>query len=281
MGQALSPGSRGLIQFITHYQHSSGQMHLHVTTIAWNFAEVNSHSIASKSSFDQEAAAVLMARIAVFKAEIDDSPDKFADYRKEDTVSFRLTNNFSIYPQFMFHLWRSQFLQVFNNSPDKTAFYRHILNKEDINNSLILIQPTLMSYTFQVNVEPQPVLLESVSIKSDATLLLNTFFHILISMAVYQDQDRYENFKDLLENPVTDAQDLLVDHFPILCYIVCDQGGSQAQFLLLKLNLSMTCMSTLMYDTAQATGAGQVIFTDHVSLQTFIDPGCSSPSPFR
>lgn len=79
-----------------------------------------------------------MARIAVFKAEIDDSPDvlrwldrmlirlcqKFADYRKEDPTSFRLTDNFSIYPQFMFHLRRSQFLQVFNNSPDETAFYR-------------------------------------------------------------------------------------------------------------------------------------------------------------
>ena len=92
-------------------------------------------------SFDQEAAAVLMARIAVFKAEIDDSPDvlrwldrmlirlcqKFAAYNKEDPTSFRLTDNFSIYPQFMFHLRRSQFLQVFNNSPDETALYRCVI----------------------------------------------------------------------------------------------------------------------------------------------------------
>ncbi len=138
-GQPLAPGSRGLIQFVTHYQHSSGQQRLRVTTIARNFAEANAPSIAA--SFDQEAAAVLMARIAVFKAEIDDSPDvlrwldrmlirlcqKFADYRKEDPTSFRLTDNFSIYPQFMFHLRRSQFLQVFNNSPDETAFYRYVL----------------------------------------------------------------------------------------------------------------------------------------------------------
>lgn len=138
-GQSLAPGSRGLIQFVTHYQHSSGQQRLRVTTVARNFAEAGSPSIAS--SFDQEAAAVLMARIAVFKAEIDDSPDvlrwldrmlirlcqKFADYRKEDPTSFRLTDNFSIYPQFMFHLRRSQFLQVFNNSPDETAFYRCVL----------------------------------------------------------------------------------------------------------------------------------------------------------
>ena len=37
---------------------------------------------------------------------------KFADYRKDDAASFRLSSSFSIYPQFMFHLRRSQFLQV-------------------------------------------------------------------------------------------------------------------------------------------------------------------------
>ena len=47
-----------------------------------------------------------------------------------------------------------------------------------MNNSLIMIQPTLMSYTFDV--PPQPVLLDSVSIKPDVILLLDTFFHILI-----------------------------------------------------------------------------------------------------
>ena len=30
-GQPLQPGSRGLIQFLTHYQHSSGQFRLRVT----------------------------------------------------------------------------------------------------------------------------------------------------------------------------------------------------------------------------------------------------------
>jgi protein transport protein SEC23 len=134
-GQPLQQGSRGLIQFVTHYQHSSGQMRLRVTTITRNSAKAGSPSIAA--SFDQEAAAVLMARIAVFKAEIDDSPDVlrwldrmlirlcqiFADYRKEDPTSFRLSDNFRLYPQFMFHLRRSQFLRVFNSSPDETAFY--------------------------------------------------------------------------------------------------------------------------------------------------------------
>ncbi|PWN47806.1 protein transport protein SEC23 [Violaceomyces palustris] len=286
-GQPLQPGSRGLIQFVTHYQHASGQYRLRVTTIARNFAEGGSAQIAS--SFDQEAAAVLMARIAVFKAEIDDSPDvlrwldrmlirlcqKFADYRKDDPTSFRLGENFSIYPQFMFHLRRSQFLQVFNNSPDETAFYRHVLNSEDVNNSLIMIQPTLMSYGFDA--PPQPVLLDSVSIRPDVVLLLDTFFHILIfhgetvaqwRKAGYQDQEGYENFKEVLENPKVDAQDLLADRFPIPRYIVCDQNGSQARFLLSKLNPSTTHMSGGMYGTQ---GSGAAIFTDDVSLQVFME----------
>jgi len=289
-GQPLQTGSRGLIQFVTHYQHASGQMRLRVTTIARNFAEAGSISIAQ--SFDQEVAAVLMARIAVFKAEIDDSPDvlrwldrmlirlcqKFADYRKEDPTSFRLTDNFSIYPQFMFHLRRSQFLQVFNNSPDETAFYRHILNEEDVNNSLIMIQPTLMSYTFD-QAAPQPVLLDSVSIKPDVILLLDTFFHILIfhgetiaqwRKAGYHEQEAYENLKELLEKPGEDAQDLFADRFPIPRYVVCDQGGSQARFLLSKLNPSTTHMSTSMYGSGPAD-SGQAIFTDDVSLQVFME----------
>lgn len=230
-----------------------------------------------------------MARIAVFKAEIDDGPDvlrwldrmlirlcqKFADYRKDEPQSFRLTENFSIYPQFMFHLRRSQFLQVFNNSPDETAYYRHVLNREDVNNSLIMIQPTLMSYGFDG--EPQPVLLDSVSVKPDSVLLLDTFFYILIfhgetiaawRKAGYHEQAGYENFKELLESAVVSAQELLMERFPIPRYIVCDQNGSQARFLLSKLNPSTTHVSGNQYGGAPA---GQAIFTDDVSLQVFME----------
>ncbi|KAI6022256.1 hypothetical protein PISMIDRAFT_40311, partial [Pisolithus microcarpus 441] len=92
---------------------------------------------------------------------------KFADDGKGDPASFRLSDNFSIYLQFMFYLWRSQFLQVYNNSLDgqlpmvcaKLSPYRQrILNEEDTNNSLIMVRPTF-------DVLPQPVLLDNVSIK--------------------------------------------------------------------------------------------------------------------
>merc|ERR1712003_587774 len=99
--------------------------------------------------FDQEAAAVLMARYAVFKCENEDPLDvlrwvdrmlirlvaKFADYRNEP-ASFHLTPEFTIFPQFMYHLRRSNFLQTFNASPDETAFYRMVIIRENTTNSL-------------------------------------------------------------------------------------------------------------------------------------------------
>lgn len=47
-----------------------------------------------------------------------------ADYQKDDPNSFHLSTEFAIYPQFMYHLRRSHFLQTFNASPDETAYYR-------------------------------------------------------------------------------------------------------------------------------------------------------------
>ena len=117
-----------------------------------------------------------------------------------------------------------------------------------------MVQPTLMSYTFDV--PPQPVLLDSVSIKPDVILLLDTFFHILIfhgetiaqwRKAGYQDQEGYENCKELIEAQVADAPELPVDHFPIPRSSMCVEGGSRARFLLSKLNSSIMYLSASMY----------------------------------
>lgn len=50
--------------------------------------------------------------------------------------------------QFMFHLRRSPFLQVFNNSPDESSYYRHHFMRQDLTQSLIMIQPILYAYSF-------------------------------------------------------------------------------------------------------------------------------------
>jgi len=282
-----SPGARGLVQFITSYQHSSGQFRIRVTTTARALVDGGSPDIAA--GFDQEAAAVLMARIAVFKSEVDDSPNvlrwldrlligvckRFGDYRREDPSSFRLSELFSLYPQFMFHMRRSQFLVVFNNSPDESAFYRHVMNRAGTGDSMTMVQPVLTSYS--LDQPPRPVILDSSSLRPDAILLLDSYFHIVIwhgehiaqwRDAGYAEKSDFANFKALLEAPILDAKEILGDRYPIPMYVVCDQRGSQSRFLISKLNPSQTHVSAGGYGAP--AGDGQAIFTDDVSLQVFL-----------
>lgn len=74
---------------------------------------------------------------------------------------------------------------------------------------MLMIQPTLIMYS--LDNPPHPVLLDSVSLRPDVVLLLDSFFYILIwhgetvtawRNAGYQDKPGYESFKRLLEDPI-------------------------------------------------------------------------------
>ncbi|KAF4519071.1 hypothetical protein B566_EDAN001663 [Ephemera danica] len=223
----IPQGGRGCVQFITQYQHSSGQRRIRVTTITRNWADASTSLHHISAGFDQECAAVLMARLAVFRAETDDGPD--------------------VLRWFMYHLRRSQFLQVFNNSPDETSFYRHMLMREDLTQSLVMIQPILYSYNF--NGPPEPTIAQWRAAK-------------------YQDMPEYENFKQLLQAPVDDAQEILQTRFPMPRYIDTEQGGSQARFLLSKVNPSQTHNNMYAYGGQES---GAPVLTDDVSLQVFME----------
>uniref|UniRef100_A0A672SBC4 Protein transport protein SEC23 n=1 Tax=Sinocyclocheilus grahami TaxID=75366 RepID=A0A672SBC4_SINGR len=220
----IPQGGRGAIQYVTQYQHSSGQRRIRVTTIARNWADAQTQIQSIAASFDQEAAAILMARLAIYRAETEEGPDVL---RWLDRQLIRL---------FMFHLRRSSFLQVFNNSPDESTYYRHQFMRQDLTQSLIMVQPILYAYSFSG--PPEPVLLDSSSILPDRILLMDTFFQIVIyhgetvsqwRKAGYQDMPEYENFRHLLQAPVDDAQELLHTRFPMPRYIDTEHGGSQVQ----------------------------------------------------
>lgn len=285
----IPEGGRGTIQFVTKYTHSNGSRRVRVTTVARNWADPNTGGAHIAASFDQEAAAVLMARMAIHKSQRDDGPDvlrwldrmlirlcqKFGEYQRDTADTFQFPANFSLYPQFMFHLRRSSFLQVFGHSPDETAYYRYQFNRQDLTNSLIMIQAVLYSYSF--NGPPEPVLLDSTSIKQDTILLLDTFFQVLIyhgetidqwKKAGYHEKTEYENFRQLLQAPKDDAQDILATRFPIPRYIETEHLGSQARFLLHKVNPSQTHKSTMW--GGQPDDAAQIL-TDDVSLQVFMN----------
>jgi protein transport protein SEC23 len=295
----LPEGKRRFIQFLTKYQHANGRTRLRATTLCGPWYNVpktpqddpraerqaTMHSPV-KGSFDQEAAAVLTARMAVHQTESDEVADvlrwvdrslirlcaKFAEYEPDDLNSFRLSPEFSLYPQFMFHLRRSQFLQLFNSSPDEAAYYRYILSRENTTNSLVMLQPTLLSYSF--NGPPEAALLDSESVRADTILLLDTFFHVVVfhgeTIAAwreqgYHEQDEHAAFRALLEAPQSDAQLIMDARFPVPRYIVCDQHKSEARFLMAKLNPSVTHNSNL-----DGSGSAQVN-TDDVSLRVFME----------
>ncbi|KAG8087409.1 hypothetical protein GUJ93_ZPchr0010g9914 [Zizania palustris] len=284
IGQSTS--NQFYFQFLTYYQHHEGQMRLRATTLSRRWVAGSGGVQELIAGFDQEAAAAVMARLVSFKmeAEADFDPirwldralislcSKFGDYQKESPTSFSLSPRLSIFPQFMFNLRRSQFVQVFNNSPDETAYFRMMLNRENVSNAVVMIQPSLVSYSFQSG--PEPVLLDVTAIAADKILLLDSYFTIVIFHGItiaqwrkagYQDQG-HEAFAQLLQAPQEEADTAIKERFPVPRLVVCDQYGSQARFLLAKLNPSVTYNS----DNPPPPG-GDVIFTDDVSFQVFMD----------
>ncbi|KAG0455565.1 hypothetical protein HPP92_024857 [Vanilla planifolia] len=167
-----APGPVFFIQFKTRYRRGNGNIHLRVTTAARRWAR----HVDVVAGFDQEAGAAIMARLAISRAEDYHPRDvirwldkmlirftaKFGDYVPEDPSTFQLPSGFSLYPQFMYHLRRSPFVDIFNYSPDETAFFRLALNREGVVGSLVMIQPTLFRYSFDN--PPVPVVLDISSV---------------------------------------------------------------------------------------------------------------------
>jgi protein transport protein SEC23 len=291
-------GQKGLIQFTSSYIDGTGAHILRVTTIARPFVTsgvpgqqqdsmVDPMSIRSAFSvgFDQEAAAVLMARLAVFKTREEAAHDiirwldrslisfaqQFGDFMKGDQSSFRFGRSFGLLPQFFFHLRRSCFLQNFNNSPDESTYFRYMLLRENCPNCMTMIQPRLEAYTFQQ--KGYPVLLSSTSLGPDRILMLDTFFHVVIwhgkSIADwkargYQNDPNYATFKELLEAPQQDAKVILEERIPTPMFKSCDHDHGDARYLLAVIDPAQTYSS--------ATGqAGETIATDDVNLQVFVE----------
>ncbi|KAK4300097.1 hypothetical protein Pmani_027688 [Petrolisthes manimaculis] len=219
------------IQFITHYQQLSGSPKVRVTTVSRGMADPQRENGIVLRYFDQETAAVLTARMALDKSEeafIDESDvlryvdrklirlsERFAIFSNNDRETCVFQDSFSLYPQFMFHFRRSQFIQLFNNSPDQTTFYKCMLNRENVTECLTMIQPVLRRYSIS---STEAVLLDTLSIQPDCLLLLDTYFVVLIYSGKtivawkeekYHERNEYAHIKELLNRPIQDVQEIL------------------------------------------------------------------------
>ncbi|KAK9837195.1 hypothetical protein WJX84_004838 [Apatococcus fuscideae] len=273
------------LQFITRYLSPDGSMRCRVTTVSRMWTDGNNAENLI-NAFDQECAAALIARLATYKMETEEDFDatryldrtlirlasRFGDYRKDDAGSFTLSQALSLFPGFMFNLRRSQFVQVFGNSPDETAFCRLVLNKETTSEALLMLQPELISYQL-ASPEPEPVMLDVTSIHPERILLLDSYFYVVVfhgsNVATWRKQEyhlqaEHGGFKSLLEAPQAHAEQIVKNRFPVPKLVICDQNGSQARFLLARLNPSSS------YSNPSGMSA-EVIMTDDVSLQVFLD----------
>ncbi|KAK8943846.1 hypothetical protein KSP40_PGU022460 [Platanthera guangdongensis] len=281
---ANEPGPVFFVQFKTRYRHGDGSIRLRATTASRRWVD-RLRPLDVRTGFDQEAAATIMARVGVSRAEDYHARDvirwldkmlirftaKFGEYAPEHPSSFRLLPGFSLYPQFMYHLRRSQFIDILNYSPDETAFFRVALNREGVNGSLVMIQPALLRYGFDG--PPSPALLDTSSVTPDVILLFDSYFHVVIHYGSkiaqwrklgFDKDQRNENLWKLLEAAEMDAEELIEGRIPAPRLIRCDQHSSQARFMLARLNPSAT------QKTRHVDGS-EVVFTDDVSLQDFLE----------
>ncbi|EFH56683.1 hypothetical protein ARALYDRAFT_481081, partial [Arabidopsis lyrata subsp. lyrata] len=270
-----SQSNQFYFQFLTYYGSISTQMVKQDSGNPFE-ARFENWSVELSNGFDQEAAAVVMARLISFKIVSYFNPQRwvdkalinlctwFGDYQKGNPSSFNLSSQLSIFPQFVFHLRRSQFVQVFNNSPDETAYFRMILYRENVSNSIVMIQPSLISFSFHSPAEP--ILLDVASIAADRILLLDSYLTLVIfhgstiaqwRKAGYHNQPEHQAFEHLLQSPRDYADTIVSERFPTPRLVICYQYGSQARFLLAKLNPS---------DGEAPLSGESNVFTDDVSL---------------
>merc|ERR1719277_2350561 len=132
-----------------------------------------------------------------------------------------------------------------------------------------------MEYSFD-NPTPTPVLLDSMSLRKNVILLLDTFFHVVVWRGEtvqawfdqrYQERPEYENFKNLLQAPAQDAKAILAERFPVPKFVQTYANGSQARMLLARVNPSRTHAS----DPGGSTLDSGVVLTDDVSLRAFME----------
>lgn len=250
---------RVIIQILTTYVHGDRSTRLRVTTILRKISpDLNNAKYEVAQGFDQEAAAVLIARLCIDKGYKEEGIEvlrwldkslirlisKFAEYNKDDPRSFKLNKEFSYFPQFMYYLRRSHFLQNFNASPDEITFYKTSLLHENVTNSTIMIQPVLFVYTPD-RPEANAVFLDIENMKNDYVLLLDAFFFICIwhgeSVCKWRDDGfhldpEYENIKMMLENPQEYAQSLLTERLPVPRFVSCDYGSGQERLIKCTVN---------------------------------------------
>jgi len=273
----------GYMQFITTYRDSNGYNITRTTTIAVRFKNPETKQGLNdiKENFDQECAAVCLAREGTFRAENEydlniinwldrvliKSMSKVASYKEDQPSTFDLVPEFANFPTFIFHLRRSHFVRVFGKSADESAFHRFWLLRSPCQDCMLMIQPEFTQFAFEE--EPSPVPLDIASMQDEVILLLDTFFNVIKWTGEEVAGWRQDNLREMEEWSAVGAMldeseasmvEKCQSRIPYPVEIRCDRGTSQERFVLAKVN-------------ASEKSGGQVnngLWTDDVNLDKFM-----------
>lgn len=112
----------------------------------------------------------MLARMVSRKTEVEDTLEvkkwvdrlllkfsvRFSHFNRNDKNSFRLPQPMKHFPQFIYHLRRSAFINPFGSPPDQSIYVKTCMMRESIPNCMVMIQPALLSYSADKQ-EPIPV----------------------------------------------------------------------------------------------------------------------------
>ncbi len=135
----------------------------------------------------------MLARLATKKSEIEDITEVkkwldrlllkfsvcFASFQRHDRTSFNIPQPMKRFPQFMYHLRRSGFINPFGSPPDQSIYMKTCMQRQSIPNCLTMIQPLLLQYSTE-SLQPTPVELDLQALQNDVILLLDTYFNVLV-----------------------------------------------------------------------------------------------------
>lgn len=93
-----------------------------------------------------------------------------------------------------------------------------LLNRENISNATVMIQPSLTSYTFSS--PPQPALLDVASIAADRILLLDAYFSVVVFHGMTIAQWRNMGYHHQAEHEVTLSFELVIVCLVVITLII-------------------------------------------------------------
>ena len=278
-GKAYSTGHQGFFQFITTYKHNNGKIRMRVATLEKPFLNVGKAN-EFLNYLDQFCIVSVFAKIAAFRSLEQDSSlviryldKKLIGLMKLFKFGDIIPEQLNIIPQYFYYLRKSNFVKKYASSLDEMVYYRNSIIRQNIDNTLVMIQPQIIEYSLE-NEEPVPVLPNLSCLKSDVVLLCDTYFNIIIWYGQnvkgwideeYHLQEGYEHIKELIDMPEEDMRLILEDRLVVPNKVKAHMGSPSERLIKSKLN-----PETQDKENSEALETGNFV-SDDASLSTFMN----------